>query len=175
MSVARPSTSDFTRTSEAALRSARSRTVTSRSPRRTYWTSVESSSAASAPQAAAAGDPVAGKEKAAQCASCHGPSDAHVKAKKKSEVGPKISFGENDTASVAEQNLNRVVLAACSCCAVDQVCYSCTYQRVRCKDNLLGRHFDPGNPLFEFVNIREQCAWIHEGDPQGATATASVW
>jgi DmsE family decaheme c-type cytochrome len=39
-----------------------------------------------------------------QCASCHGPSNAHVKAKKKSEVGPKVSFGENDTASVGEQN-----------------------------------------------------------------------
>jgi heterodisulfide reductase subunit A-like polyferredoxin len=76
--------------------------------------------------------------------------------------------------AVADHNLNRVVLAACSCCAVDQVCYSCTYQRVRCKDNLLGRHFDPGNPLFEFVNIREQCAWAHEDDPQTATATASA-
>jgi NADPH-dependent glutamate synthase beta subunit-like oxidoreductase/Pyruvate/2-oxoacid:ferredoxin oxidoreductase delta subunit len=76
--------------------------------------------------------------------------------------------------AVSEQNLNRVVLAACSCCAVDQVCYSCTYQRVRCKDNLLGRHFDPGNPLFEFVNIREQCAWVHENDLEAATATASA-
>lgn len=74
--------------------------------------------------------------------------------------------------AVADHNLNRVVLAACSCCAVDQVCYSCTYQRVRCKDNLLGRHFDRGNPLFEFVNIREQCAWAHEDDPQAATSTA---
>jgi NADPH-dependent glutamate synthase beta subunit-like oxidoreductase/NAD-dependent dihydropyrimidine dehydrogenase PreA subunit len=74
--------------------------------------------------------------------------------------------------AVAERNLNRVVLAACSCCAVDQVCYSCTYQRVRCKDNLLGRHFDRGNPLFEFVNIREQCAWAHDDDPEAATATA---
>ncbi len=76
--------------------------------------------------------------------------------------------------AVADQNLNRVVLAACSCCAVDQVCYSCTYQRVRCKDNLLGRHFDRGNPLFEFVNIREQCAWAHDDDPAAATATASA-
>jgi NADPH-dependent glutamate synthase beta subunit-like oxidoreductase/NAD-dependent dihydropyrimidine dehydrogenase PreA subunit len=74
--------------------------------------------------------------------------------------------------AVADQNLNRVVLAACSCCSVDQVCYSCTYQRVRCKDNLLGRHFDRGNPLFEFVNIREQCAWAHDDDPAGATAAA---
>jgi heterodisulfide reductase subunit A-like polyferredoxin len=76
--------------------------------------------------------------------------------------------------AVAEQNLNRVVLAACSCCAVDQVCYSCTFQRVRCKDNLLGRHFDRGNPLFEFVNIREQCAWAHSTNPDVATATASA-
>jgi heterodisulfide reductase subunit A-like polyferredoxin len=76
--------------------------------------------------------------------------------------------------AVADHNLNRVVLAACSCCAVDQVCYSCTFQRVRCKDNLLGRHFDRGNPLFEFVNIREQCAWAHEDDPPAATAAASA-
>jgi NADPH-dependent glutamate synthase beta subunit-like oxidoreductase/NAD-dependent dihydropyrimidine dehydrogenase PreA subunit len=76
--------------------------------------------------------------------------------------------------AVADQDLNRVVLAACSCCAVDQVCYSCTYQRVRCKDNLLGRHFDRGNPLFEFVNIREQCAWAHDDDPEAATSTATA-
>jgi NADPH-dependent glutamate synthase beta subunit-like oxidoreductase/Pyruvate/2-oxoacid:ferredoxin oxidoreductase delta subunit len=76
--------------------------------------------------------------------------------------------------AVDKHNLNRVVLAACSCCAVDQVCYSCTYQRVRCKDNLLGRHFDRGNPLFEFVNIREQCAWVHDDDPEAATASAAA-
>ncbi len=76
--------------------------------------------------------------------------------------------------AVADRNLNRVVLAACSCCAVDQVCYSCTFQRVRCKDNLLGRHFDRGNPLFEFVNIREQCAWAHDDDPDAATSTAAA-
>ena len=75
--------------------------------------------------------------------------------------------------AVAAKSLNRVVLAACSCCAVDQVCYSCTYQRVRCKDNLLGRHFDRGNPLFEFVNIREQCAWAHH-EPDAATKAASA-
>jgi heterodisulfide reductase subunit A-like polyferredoxin len=76
--------------------------------------------------------------------------------------------------AVADRDLNRVVLAACSCCSVDQVCYSCTYQRVRCKDNLMGRHFDRGNPLFEFVNIREQCAWAHDDDPAAATSAASA-
>jgi NADPH-dependent glutamate synthase beta subunit-like oxidoreductase/Pyruvate/2-oxoacid:ferredoxin oxidoreductase delta subunit len=76
--------------------------------------------------------------------------------------------------AATDHRLNRIVLAACSCCAVDQVCYGCTYQQVRCKDNLLGRHFDRGDPLFEFVNIREQCAWAHDGDPEAATATASA-
>ena len=76
--------------------------------------------------------------------------------------------------AVLDHNLNRAVLAACSCCSVDQVCYSCTYQRVRCKEHLLGRHFDRANPLFEFVNIREHCAWVHEGDPQAATAAATA-
>ena len=38
----------------------------------------------------------------------------------------------------------------------------------------LSRHFDPGNPLFEFVNIREQCAWIYEDNPTAATETASA-
>jgi DmsE family decaheme c-type cytochrome len=39
-----------------------------------------------------------------QCESCHGPSNAHVKAKNKAEVKPKVSFGENDMESVSEQN-----------------------------------------------------------------------
>jgi heterodisulfide reductase subunit A-like polyferredoxin len=37
----------------------------------------------------------------------------------------------------------------------------------------LGRHFDRGNPLFEFVNIREQCAWAYD-DPEAATRVASA-
>jgi len=78
--------------------------------------------------------------------------------------------------------LDRVVLAACSCCSIDQVCFSCTYQRVRCKGNL--GLFTPINDSggtfrkaarsarFEFVNIREQCAWVHQDDPQAATDKA---
>jgi hypothetical protein len=31
---------------------------------------------------------------------------------------------------------DKVVLAGCSCCSIDQVCYSCTVQRIRCKGNL---------------------------------------
>jgi DmsE family decaheme c-type cytochrome len=39
-----------------------------------------------------------------QCESCHGPSNEHAKAKKKAEVPVKRTFGDNDQASVPEQN-----------------------------------------------------------------------
>ena len=88
---------------------------------------------------------------------------------------------------IKAEKLNRVVLAACSCCTIHQVCYSCTFQRVRCKQNL--GVFPQGGPAessvsfnisdmgigadkFEFVNIREQCAWVHNDNPIAATAKA---
>ncbi len=88
--------------------------------------------------------------------------------------------------AIETNGLNRAVLAACSCCPIDQVCYSCTYQRVRCKDNLGVFHAGFGPDLtdprsarpvrsratWEFVNIREQCAWVHPDDRQAATAKA---
>ena len=89
---------------------------------------------------------------------------------------------------VTTHNLNRVAIAACACCSLDQVCYSCTYQRVRCKHNLglfnhlsnklqLPEHFGLVEPvpqvIFEFVNIREHCAWVHADQPEAATAKAS--
>jgi len=80
--------------------------------------------------------------------------------------------------------LNRVVLAACSCCNIDQVCFSCTYQRVRSKDNLgIFNPIDMKRPAirpgassarFELVNIREQCAWVHPDEPQIATDKAGT-
>ncbi len=84
---------------------------------------------------------------------------------------------------IRAHQLEAVVLAACSCCASDQVCYSCTFQRVRCKKNLgmyAGRpqHAHPSSSRnsaaahFEFVNIREQCAWVHGHDPHSATQKA---
>jgi len=84
--------------------------------------------------------------------------------------------------AVTDYRLNRVVLAACSCCSLDQVCYSCTTQRIRCKTNLgvlaadsakLRETYADVSPRFEFVNIREHCAWLHSDDP--ATATAEAW
>ena len=87
---------------------------------------------------------------------------------------------------VQELNLNRITLGACACCSLDQVCYSCTYQRVRCKANLGLFKFRENNTqaggdlkagylppsAVEFVNIREQCAWAHRENPNEATAKA---
>jgi heterodisulfide reductase subunit A-like polyferredoxin/coenzyme F420-reducing hydrogenase delta subunit len=86
--------------------------------------------------------------------------------------------------SVRTHKLNRVTLAACACCSLGQVCYSCSYQRIRCKQFLdIFKDKAPTLSLpdmgafsagyFEFVNIREQCAWVHGDDPQAATAKAA--
>ncbi len=71
-----------------------------------------------------------------------------------------------------EQNLSHVVLAACSCCNLDQICFSCSDRRVRCKKNLLNRR-EPDGISYEFVNIREHCAWAHRSRPDKATAKAA--
>jgi NADPH-dependent glutamate synthase beta subunit-like oxidoreductase/coenzyme F420-reducing hydrogenase delta subunit/NAD-dependent dihydropyrimidine dehydrogenase PreA subunit len=87
--------------------------------------------------------------------------------------------------SVLAYELNRVTLAACACCSLDQVCYSCSYQRIRCKQfldifrNTAATIQLPDMVLltegaFEFVNIREQCAWVHADDPRAATAKAAA-
>lgn len=81
--------------------------------------------------------------------------------------------------AIEVNQLNRVILAACPCCSVDQVCYSCTHQRLRCKDNLgLFIHSAQRNTArpvrYVCVNIREQCAWVHADDPLTATAKATA-
>jgi len=97
-----------------------------------------------------------------------------------SEAGPMIGK------AVADKGLKQVILAACACCPLDMVCYSCSYQRIRCKQHF--GIFDyraglptPGNDhqaaampsvAAEFVNIREQCAWAHRDTPAMATAKA---
>jgi len=73
-------------------------------------------------------------------------------------------------AKAAESKLGQVVLAACRCCNLDQICFSCTDRRVRCQ-HYLEDSLISGIPV-EFVNIREQCAWVHKDDPAGATRKA---
>ena len=80
--------------------------------------------------------------------------------------------------AIVEAGLDRVVLAACSCCSLDKVCDSCTYQRVRCKVQTSDVKRETSNVKcqmaggFEFVNIREQCAWVHADQPAAAAAKA---
>jgi NADPH-dependent glutamate synthase beta subunit-like oxidoreductase/NAD-dependent dihydropyrimidine dehydrogenase PreA subunit len=73
--------------------------------------------------------------------------------------------------AVAEE-LGRLVIAACRCCNLDQVCFSCTEQRVRCQHYVNSYLNSDCNILVEFVNIREQCAWVHSDDRIEATRKA---
>jgi NADPH-dependent glutamate synthase beta subunit-like oxidoreductase/Pyruvate/2-oxoacid:ferredoxin oxidoreductase delta subunit len=80
---------------------------------------------------------------------------------------------ETIAAAVRAHGLDGVVLAACSCCTLDQVCYGCTSQRGRCRTNLGVLNGGWQIPArLEFVNVREQCAWVHADDPARATAKA---
>ncbi len=71
----------------------------------------------------------------------------------------------------AAHNLDGAVLAACSCCALDQWCYSCTTQRTRCKERLGVWDDGTGFPI-QFVNVREQCAFVHRENAAAATLKA---
>jgi len=79
---------------------------------------------------------------------------------------------EEIASKVTELQLDRVVLAACRCCNSEQVCYSCTDRRMTCQQYLDKHLILPHNTIVEFVNIREQCAWIHRDNPKGATRKA---
>jgi MinD superfamily P-loop ATPase len=73
---------------------------------------------------------------------------------------------------IQKDDLNKLVLAACSCCSLDQICFSCTYQRMRCKE-YLGLFSKPQFQAdIECANIREQCAWAHGGERHTTTAAA---
>jgi NADPH-dependent glutamate synthase beta subunit-like oxidoreductase/coenzyme F420-reducing hydrogenase delta subunit/NAD-dependent dihydropyrimidine dehydrogenase PreA subunit len=74
-------------------------------------------------------------------------------------------------AAMTENALDGAVLAACSCCALDQICASCTTQRTRCKERL-GVWSETTDIAVGYVNVREQCAFVHTSDPMGATTKA---
>lgn len=72
---------------------------------------------------------------------------------------------------IKQNNLSHLVLAACSCCNLDQICYSCSDRRILCKSKLIDAGGTNG-AHYEFVNIREQCAWAHHSQSKEATAKA---
>jgi len=61
---------------------------------------------------------------------------------------------------IAEQNLNRVVVASCTPRTHEPLF------KKNCERAGLNKY------LFEFVNLREQCSWVHLGRPVEATAKA---
>jgi heterodisulfide reductase subunit A len=63
-------------------------------------------------------------------------------------------------AAVADEGLNRVVVASCTP-RTHEPLFQAT-----CEEAGLNRY------LFEFVNIRDQCSWVHMNEPQLATAKA---
>jgi NADPH-dependent glutamate synthase beta subunit-like oxidoreductase/coenzyme F420-reducing hydrogenase delta subunit/NAD-dependent dihydropyrimidine dehydrogenase PreA subunit len=72
---------------------------------------------------------------------------------------------------VEKEKAGHVVLAACRCCNLEQICFSCSDRRVKCQNNLTVDL--PKGANIEFTNIREQCAWVHTDDPAGATEKAA--
>ena len=66
-----------------------------------------------------------------------------------------------------EWDLTHVVVAACACCSLDQICFSCADRRIECKEKLL-QHAEDDGLVYEFVNIREHCAWVHKRQPERA-------
>ena len=75
-------------------------------------------------------------------------------------------------AQAADWKLDRIVLAACRCCNLDQICFSCTEKRVMCQLNLSRSLVASHDTALEFVNIREQCAKVHRDEPACATRKA---
>jgi NADPH-dependent glutamate synthase beta subunit-like oxidoreductase/Pyruvate/2-oxoacid:ferredoxin oxidoreductase delta subunit len=112
------------------------------------------------------------------------PHVAHVRSLPVSCISEAAGTIESTVSAV---ELNKVILAACSCCNLDQVCYSCTFQRVRCKQ-YMGVFHSATAPLpdlttaaiklpiqaIEYVNIREHCAWAHPDEPRAATDKAAT-
>jgi NADPH-dependent glutamate synthase beta subunit-like oxidoreductase len=81
--------------------------------------------------------------------------------------------GAKQIASLAaEWQIDRLVLGACRCCNLGQVCFSCTDRRIMCQQYLNQNLLLPDEAGIEFVNIREQCAWVHKDDHKGATHKA---
>src|SRR5574342_240661 len=63
--------------------------------------------------------------------------------------------------------IERVVVGACACCSLEHHCSTCHLQRDRCRDNVTeGAAVE--RSLFEFISIREHCAWVHKDNKEDA-------
>ncbi len=71
-----------------------------------------------------------------------------------------VDAASNLRKAIREHHLNRVVVAACT---------PRTHEAVF-REVLADAGLNPG--FLAFANIREQCAWVHQSDPEGALAAA---
>jgi heterodisulfide reductase subunit A-like polyferredoxin len=70
-------------------------------------------------------------------------------------------------ADIAKLGLDRVVVGACACCSLEHHCSTCHLQRDRCRENVtVGSAVE--RSLYEFVSIREHCAWVHKDSREDA-------
>src|SRR3990170_3701659 len=70
-------------------------------------------------------------------------------------------------ADIAKLGIDRVVVGACACCSLEHHCSTCHLQRDRCRENVtVGSAVE--RSLYEFVSIREHCAWVHKDSREDA-------
>ncbi len=98
------------------------------------------------------------------------------------EIEPVVFTGTVDYACSAEgieimksivqsEGLDSLLLAACSCCSLEQICSNCSHQRIRQKEAIFSNVGLPSRQV-ELVNIREHSAWVHAEDREAATDKA---
>jgi len=69
---------------------------------------------------------------------------------------------------LVKYGIDRVVVGACACCSLEHHCSTCHLQRDRCRDNVTeGSKVE--RALYEFVSIREHCAWVHKDSKKDAS------
>jgi len=94
-----------------------------------------------------------------QCESCHGPSEAHQKAKDRAAVQATRTFGKNDQASVSEQN------EACISCHQDHTAMGWFGSRHESVDvGCVSCHsvHNERDPIFDPVKQQEICFTCHQ-------------
>ncbi len=63
---------------------------------------------------------------------------------------------------------NRIVMASCACCTLGHICYSCSHQKIKCKENVL-----QGSGINKYaihhINLLEHVALVHSDKKSQST------
>lgn len=74
--------------------------------------------------------------------------------------------------TIKKLNINKIVLGACACCNLDQVCSNCSLQRNRIKEKIF-ENLELNRYVCTFINIREHGAWLYPFDKNLSTKKVS--